>query len=314
MPVYDDWESATQLLARLNAVLKDMGTKARVVFVDDGSTIAAPATLDAQLEQLARIEVVHLRKNLGHQRAIAIGLTHLHSKSDTQPIVVMDADGQDKASDIPKLIKKFEELKGERIVFAARTRRSEGWLFRIGYHAYRALHVILTGIPVRVGNFSVLDQTHLDALVVAPDLWNHYAATVVKIRLPHAMVSTDRGVRIAGQSSLNLTGMVVHGLSAISVFIETVTVRVLVTMAIVLGLLLASFAIALAVRASTGLAVPNPALLMAGFFLVLVVQMMTAALGLTLMILFNRNSLSFLPIRDWQFFVRDVRVLHDAST
>jgi len=37
------------------------------------------------------------------------------------------------------------------------------------------------------------------------------------------------------------------------------------------------------------------------------------ASGLTFTILFNRNSLSFLPIRDYQFFVGDVEKVYERK-
>ena len=43
--------------------------------------------------------MLHLRRNLGHQRAIAIGLSHLHEQDRYARIVIMDGDGEDAESD-----------------------------------------------------------------------------------------------------------------------------------------------------------------------------------------------------------------------
>ncbi|NQU09264.1 glycosyltransferase [bacterium] len=315
MPVYDDWASARLVLEQLDRVLADRPGPISVLLVDDCSEERPSGPLlPPSLVHLTQVEVLRLRRNLGHQRAIAIGLSWLHAERDPEAVVVMDADGEDQPADVPRLLERFAQLGRTRVVFAARMRRSEGWVFRGCYHLYRWLHWLLTGIPVRVGNFSVLARDHLAALTVAPELWNHYAATVLRIRLPHELVRTTRGARLAGRSQLTFTGMVVHGLSAISVFIDVVGVRLSLAMLAGLAALLALLGGIVAVRLATGLALPPGAAYATGLLVILVVQALTVALGLTLLILFQRNSLSFLPIRDYKFFVGEVRALHEPAT
>lgn len=87
---------------------------------------------------------------------------------------------------------------------------------------------MLTGIRVRVGNFSILPFAYLDTLVVMSELWNHYAASVFRSKLPFAMIPIPRGTRFAGTSKMNFVALVSHGLSAISVFGDIVGVRLLI--------------------------------------------------------------------------------------
>ena len=101
-------------------------------------------------------------------------------------------------------------------------------MFRFFYHIYRVLHRALTGVSVRVGNFSILPATFLTTLVAMSELWNHYAAAVFRSKLPFTMIPVPRGTRIAGRSRMNFTALVSHGLSAISVFGDIVGVRLLV--------------------------------------------------------------------------------------
>ena len=51
--------------------------------------------------------VLHLRSNQGHQRAIALGLYHLHEFTDAEAVVVMDGDGEDRPEDLPELLRAF---------------------------------------------------------------------------------------------------------------------------------------------------------------------------------------------------------------
>jgi hypothetical protein len=86
----------------------------------------------------------------------------------------------------------------------------------------------LTGISVRVGNFSILPRSYLGTLVVLAELWNHYAAAVFRSQLRFTMIPIPRGRRIAGTSRMNFVSLVTHGLSAVSVFADVVGVRLLI--------------------------------------------------------------------------------------
>jgi polyisoprenyl-phosphate glycosyltransferase len=86
-------------------------------------------------------------------------------------------------------------------------KRLENTAFRIFYHCYRVLHKALTGRDIRFGNFSVLPWPHLNSLVVFPELWNHYAATFIKSRLPYVRVRSERAVRLSGESRMDFVSL-----------------------------------------------------------------------------------------------------------
>jgi len=249
MPVYNDWNAAEAIIGQLGTVLAKRKGPITVVLVDDGSS---PHLRSKQFGENAtafhEIIVVNLRRNVGHQRAIAIGLAWIYEHLVCRSVVVMDADGQDRPEDVPRLLDRFEQGDASSVVFAERIRRGEGIVFSCFYHLYRMLHWFLTGISVRVGNFSVLSFDHLATLVSVSDLWNHYAAGIFKSKLPHDLLPTTRGQRISGKSHMNFVGLVTHGLSAISVFGDTVGVRLLIGSAIASFLLLGILALVLFIR------------------------------------------------------------------
>jgi len=272
--------------------------------VDDGSSEACDAGLftfpRAAICRLWRLE---LRRNLGHQRAIAVGMAHLLGHARFGALVVMDADGEDLPDDVPRLLERYEQLGGARVVFAERTKRSEGPVFATLYWLYRAVHPILTGVRVRVGNFSVLPPGAVERLVLMPELWNHYAASVFKARLPHAMVPTRRGTRAAGHTSMNFVSLVVHGLSAISVYSDIVGVRFLIATGALLGLLVVLAGVALAVG------FPAWAALAAGVLVLLAAQVGSLSLFFVFGALGGRQGASFIPERECPIFVR---ALHEV--
>ena len=311
IPVFNDWESLAELLPRIDAVLADRGIGADVLVVDDGSTAEpAESASPGTFRKLRRIDVLTLRRNLGHQRAIAVGLAYVEDRIGPDAVVVMDGDGEDDPSDVPRLLDRLRAERGRAIVFADRSRRSESWTFRIFYILYKLLHYALTGEKVRVGNFSAIPRRRLASIVVVAEMWNHYAAAVFRSRQPYCTIPTRRASRLRGRSSMNFVALVTHGLSAISVFGDVVGVRLLV-LAVVLGLsALGALAAVAAVRLATTLAIPGWATYCAVLSLILFGHAIIMAFVFSFFILGSRPGLTFLPRRDYPIFIGGVRTLH----
>lgn len=307
IPLFSDWESAALLLARLDQVFAERGLTASILIVDDGSQDASGAQrLGGPFRALTSVEVLRLSRNLGHQRAIAIGLTFLHQERPCDAVVVMDGDGEDRPEDVPRLYDELLAQGGRKVVFAERVRRSEGLVFRVFYQLYRVAHRLLTGVAVRVGNFSAVPYASLATFVVVSEAWNHYAASVFKARIPYTMVPIARGTRLAGRSTMNFVSLVTHGLSAISVFGDVVGVRLLIAALSCCALAVVSLLAFLVLRFVGRVDLPDSAGLWSAIALVLCLQLVAAAFVCTFFVLSSRNNLSFLPVRDYKFFVSRV--------
>ena len=252
---------------------------------------------------------MELRTNLGHQRALCVGLVHLAQGDLAGPVVIMDADGEDAPSDISRLLKKFVREDKRKVIFAARGLRAEGFLFKFFYKFYRTIHRLAVGFDPRFGNFSVLPASFLERLVVSSDLWNHYAAAVVKMKLPYATVPIDRSRRFVGDSKMGFVGLVVHGLSAMSVFGDRVGVRLLILCGFA-GLLTIAFIVAaLIVKLTTDLAIPGWATYVTGLLLLILSQLAVLSLVFIFVALYSRGQSSFIPIRDCPIYIGRVRTV-----
>jgi glycosyltransferase involved in cell wall biosynthesis len=310
MPLYNDWASLGLLLDELDGVLASEGLTASVVVVDDGSTLAPhDDLLGRDFWALRGLRIVELRRNLGHQRAIAVGLAYIEAHLPCRAVVLMDSDGEDAPADVPRLLARAQSEGGRRIVFAERARRSESWGFAVFYALYRTLHLLLTGTRVRVGNFSVVPRERLASLVVVSELWNHYAAAVFNSRQPYCMVPTARGKRLAGRSQMSFVRLVLHGMSAISVYGEVIGVRLMVAAlgSLVLGTAgLATLGIARFVVHAT---IPLWTVAGVGALMLLLIQAMLLCAIFSFLILGGRQGASFLPSRDYAHFLGRVRVV-----
>ncbi len=311
MPLRDDWLSCAELIRRIDEVISAEACDLEILLVDDGSAQRCdPNDFQGDFSAIQAIRTLRLRRNLGHQRAIAIGLAHIQQTIRCDAVVVMDADGEDTPEGVVQLLRAYSDIDGAQAVFAARSRRSESFWFQSFYRLYKFLHRCLTGISVRVGNFSILPSPYLNTLVVMSELWNHYAAAVFRSKLPFKMIPIPRGARIAGSSRMNFVALVSHGLSAISVFGDIAGVRLLIGS--LAGSFLAGLGIVLVVmiRFLTDRAIPGWATYAAGIFAIISIQMVTIATSFTFFVLSNRANLGFLPLRDYALFVEEAEDIY----
>jgi glycosyltransferase involved in cell wall biosynthesis len=311
IPTFNDWDSLVLLLPELDEALASRSLEADILVVDDGSTAEPTGELARRpFSALRRIDVLRLRRNLGHQRAIAVGLAYIEDCLQSRTVVVMDGDGEDDPSDVPRLLDQLERTGQDQIVFAERTRRSESRTFRFFYALYKLAHLLLTGQKVRVGNFSAIPHRRLTSLVVVAEVWNHYAAGVIRSRQPYCSIPTHRSQRLCGRSTMNFVSLVTHGLSAISVYSDVVGVRLLVLSMILAALAMGGIVASVIVRLMTAWAIPGWASSTVGLLLVLLGQAVMAAFVFSFMILGARHGSTFLPRRDYSFFVGSVWTLH----
>src|SRR5712671_4606652 len=92
MPLRDDWASAAELIRRLDRVLCSYPYTLDVLLVDDGSVqVCSSADFQSSFAAVRTIRILRLRRNLGHQRAIAIGLVHIEQNLACDAVLVMDA-------------------------------------------------------------------------------------------------------------------------------------------------------------------------------------------------------------------------------
>lgn len=313
-PVFNDWACVPQLLSRLDTALGSIGGTADVFLIDDASPLARPLQLvDQAYSAIGSVSVVRLMRNLGHQRAIAVGLGLVSKLEGYQATLVLDSDGEDRPEDLEKLYAAMRRTEGTSVVFAGRTKRTEGWWFKLMYWLFRQSHQALTGIPVRFGNFSLVPVKLVRSLVLVSDLWNHYAAAVVKARLPYIAVPCTRGSRIAGRSQMNLVSLTTHGLRAFSVFSEEIGTRALLACLALFALSLLGSGVVLIIRFGTSYAIPGWATVAMAFAILAALQSLTLATVFVFYVLSSRSLSAAVPVREFEQFIGSREILYRAA-
>lgn len=221
MPVYEDVDAASHLFKEIAASL---GQDIFIVAVDDGS-VHRP--LPAEPIAVAGLDgvVIRLTRNVGHQRAIAVGLGYVADHFPNARCVVMDSDGEDLPASVPRLIAPLAREDVD-VVVAQRKRRVETFRFKLFYFFYKIMFGMLTGRAISFGNFMALKPRAVRRLTAMSELGVHVAGTVILSKLRVVLEPLDRGPRYAGRSNMNFSGLLLHGFRALMVFAEDVKVRI----------------------------------------------------------------------------------------
>lgn len=221
-PVYEDAHASSQLLQELALTY---GSQVFVLVIDDGSLLYPVGENVIRGAGLTGT-VLRLSRNVGHQKAIAIGLNYLASHlQGNETVVIMDSDGEDSPVSIKELLLPLESGDVD-VVVAQRKNRVETLKFKIFYFLYKMIFQLLTGRKISFGNFMAMKYRALKRLTAMSELWTHLAATVLCSRLRLAFCPLDRGQRYAGKSKMNFVSLALHGFKGLMIFAEDVLVRV----------------------------------------------------------------------------------------
>jgi glycosyltransferase involved in cell wall biosynthesis len=303
IPVFNDWISLSDLIGSLEAVELPENIQFSLFVIDDCSSEPAAITCPLQtLHRIREIEIIGLACNLGHQRAIAVGLVEVSGREGFDAILVMDSDGEDRPTDIPRMLGEAARRPGH-IVCARRMRRPGHFIFRVWYECYKVAFRLLTGTQLDFGNFCLIPGGKVEALVSNSSIWNNLAATLTRSRIPLVSLPSDRGTRYVGKSKMNFVSLVMHGLSAMAVYSDIVMVRLMLgTLALSAVTLFGIFGV-VSIKFLTVLAIPGWASSVAGLLAVILLQGVMLFTISAFIVLNTRNMKVVVPRLDAMAYV-----------
>lgn len=301
MPVYEDLEASSKLFQEL---ARTQGESTYIVAVDDGS-VRQPLDVAAIASSGLDGAVIKLRRNVGHQRAIAIGLSYVAEHfGDDVVVITMDSDGEDTPESISELVQGLSRDDVD-VVVASRRSRVESLKFKAFYLVYKLLFSLLSGRKISFGNFMAAKMPAVRRLASMQELWTHVAACVLGSKLRVEPCALDRGPRYAGRSKMNFVGLALHGFRALMVFAEDVLVRVGIACTIVAALSITGGVIATVLKM---LGFATPGWFSLAFGILLLVFLQTAALTLIILMLSGMiRSGGVLGLGSYREFVDEVQ-------
>lgn len=199
VPAFNEQESLEELHRRVMGAAEQWGDEVEVIVVDDGSTDATLAILERIAGSDARMKVVSLTRNFGHQAAVTAGLNHARGSI----VCVLDADLQDPPEDILPFINRVRE--GMDVVYAIRRKRKEGPLKRASYFVYyRVLRRLATlDIPLDAGDFCVMNAQVVRAINSLPERNRFVRGLRAWVGFRQEGMAYERSARFAGEPKYN---------------------------------------------------------------------------------------------------------------
>lgn len=300
-PVYNDWESFSLLAGKISQ-LRGGGVDYKIIVVNDGST-----SENMQTQFGVPCTIINLKVNIGHQRAIAVGLQYIYNEiNDAAYVIVMDSDGEDPPEQIPQLLEKAKAENNKKIVFAQRNKRQESKLFKTGYFFYRHLFKTLTGQKINFGNYSIIPVKKLSKVVHQNNIWNHYSGAIIEARIPYDKVLLNRGKRYQGVSKMKFSNLVLHGLSSIAVYFDFLSLKILRHTTIGISLCFISVLFIFYQKVFTNSAIPGWASSLIVIILGIILQLFSVTLIVLLLQLSSRKNIQAPNAQMYKGFIEDV--------
>lgn len=223
LPSLNEGATVSAIVSEATAACSPLNADLEFLVADDS------LGLDHALNELAmsdsRVRLFTPTSRLGHQRALTAALRHVRDElPGFNAVVTMDADGEDRPEDIPRLVKPI--LAGDvNLTRAKRGQRDVHRSFSFGYVVYRALFRTLTGMRITSGNFAAARGTWWHDEIQS-GIWNlTFSGTLASITGRVTDIPCDRDPRREGKSRMNLSSLIGYGLMFALPFSLRIAVR-----------------------------------------------------------------------------------------
>lgn len=217
VPIYNEEAVVPELVRRTTAVLDGVaGGPHEIVLVDDGSSDRTLELLEQAAEKDARIVVVSLSRNFGHQTALAAALDQVSG----DVAVLLDGDLQDPPEAVPTLLDWYQQ--GYDVVYVQRVNRKESWWLRACYYIFYRLLAALSSVqlPLDAGDFGLMSRRVVEEIRRMPEQHRYLRGLRTWVGFRQIGIPMERSARHAGRtkySALKLLKLASDGIFAFSI-------------------------------------------------------------------------------------------------
>ena len=222
-PCYNDWKSLNKLVSELDKIKKTFKGTLDIFIINDCSSTKINIK-KKKYKNIKSINLINLKKNVGSQKAIFIGLQYISKKKINSTVTIMDSDGEDNPKKIAKLINLSEKYK-KHIIVAERSKRTENIFYKFLNYLRLFLTYMMTGKYLNFGNFSSLHSSILNKVLANSNLSMAYSAGIAKNFKSFKNYPVEKKKRFFGFSKVSLNFLFEHSLNIITVFKNEILTR-----------------------------------------------------------------------------------------
>lgn len=200
-------------------LLMDSGkvsAESKIAFVDDGSTDATWAMIEALHEKDSAFLGIKLSRNRGHQNALLAGLATV--VDDCDMTISIDADVQDDVNAMDAMVDAF--MQGNEIVYGVRkSRDTDTFLKRFTAQSfYKLMHSLGVEAVYNHADYRLLSKRAVKALLEFKEVNLFLRGMVPLMGFKSTEVHYDRAQRLAGQSKYSVKKMLSLAFDGITSF------------------------------------------------------------------------------------------------
>ena len=140
IPLYNEEENILPLYKELKKAIPKTKKSYELLFIDDGSTDTSLTKLQSLIKKDKTVHVISFRKNMGKSMALSYGF----SVAQGAYVATLDADLEDKPSELPHLLDKLEE--GFDLVSGWRMKRRHSGIMIAASKIFNRLMELLWGL------------------------------------------------------------------------------------------------------------------------------------------------------------------------
>lgn len=219
LPLYNDWKSLQKLIDILNKQLKRVKIIADFLIVDDCSPIKNKVKFKNK-KNIKSIKIIRLKKNVGSQKAISIGLNYLNKIKDKSLLTILDSDGEDDPGQIQYMIENVKR-NPKFVTVSCRSKRGEGFIFKILYFFHKLITFLFTFKWISFGNYASFNSNLIKEIVSDNSSWFALSSAYIKNSNIKRLYA-KRNKRYYGKSKLGLIALLIHSIRINCVFLKRI--------------------------------------------------------------------------------------------
>ncbi len=215
IPVFNEAGVVERSHESLSAAIAACPYSFTILYINDGSVDGTAASLAALARGDARVRVLELSRNFGHQAALTAGL----DASTSHAVITMDCDGQHPPELIPQMLglidQGYDIVQGQRI-----DAQQDPSAKQVTSRAFYRLLNVISGTRVEPGaaDFRAMSRQAVDALKSMPEYHRFLRGMISWMGFPTVILPYHESNRIAGRSKYSVRKMLRLALDAIFSF------------------------------------------------------------------------------------------------
>lgn len=216
VPVYNEEQCLEEFVKRLFAALDGGLHSYNVIFVDDGSTDSSLTLIKNICRKNSQCGYLCLSRNFGKEAAMSAGIDF----SESDALVIIDADLQDPPELIPEMLDKLEHEQADVVYARRRLRYGDSWLKRRCAGMFYWLFDKLSrfSFPRETGDFRVMRRRVILALQKMDETNRFMKGLFAWVGYYQVEFLYDRDPRHRGESKFNFFKLVNFAVDGITSF------------------------------------------------------------------------------------------------